>query len=191
MAFDLLARGPENGDCIITESQTLTRCQIRDLGNQFEVRENISLAFLVATNCPESIAIYAKLLGDGTTCCLLDKAIRKEILAGLIERYKPDVLYAPHDFNADGIHVLWKDKIGTYHILKLDQTSKNINKSLALLLPTSGSTGSPKFVRISYQNLKANTESIIQYLGIDSSSRHITSLPMSYTYGLSCINTHL
>ena len=44
MAFDLLARGPENGDCIITESQTLTRCQIRDLGNQFE-SENISLAF--------------------------------------------------------------------------------------------------------------------------------------------------
>jgi acyl-CoA synthetase (AMP-forming)/AMP-acid ligase II len=62
---------------------------------------------------------------------------------------------------------------------------------LALLLTTSGSTGSPKFVRQSYANIKANTASIIEYLELDSSERAITTLPMNYTYGLSIINTHL
>lgn len=62
---------------------------------------------------------------------------------------------------------------------------------LALLLTTSGSTGSPKFVRQSYANIKANTESIIEYLELDSRERAITTLPMNYTYGLSIINTHL
>jgi acyl-coenzyme A synthetase/AMP-(fatty) acid ligase len=66
-----------------------------------------------------------------------------------------------------------------------------MNDELALLLTTSGSTGSPKFVRQSYKNIRANTKSIVQYLEIDESERPITTLPMSYTYGLSIINSHL
>ncbi|MDR2940974.1 MAG: AMP-binding protein [Treponema sp.] len=64
-------------------------------------------------------------------------------------------------------------------------------EELALLLTTSGSTGSPKFVRQSYANIRANTESIVKYLEIDATERPITTLPMSYTYGLSIINSHL
>lgn len=60
-----------------------------------------------------------------------------------------------------------------------------------MLLPTSGSTGSVKMVRISYENIRENAKSIIQYLDIKSSDRAITSLPMCYSFGLSVINTHL
>lgn len=62
---------------------------------------------------------------------------------------------------------------------------------MALLLTTSGSTGSPKLVRQSYKNIAANTDSIIDYLELDASERSISTLPMNYTYGLSIINTHL
>ena len=62
---------------------------------------------------------------------------------------------------------------------------------LALLLTTSGSTGSPKFVRQSYQNIRANTDSIVEYLKLDATEKPITTLPMNYTYGLSIINSHL
>ena len=62
---------------------------------------------------------------------------------------------------------------------------------LALLMTTSGSTGSPKLVRQSYRNLRSNTESIIDCLGITEDERAITSLPMNYVYGLSVVNTHL
>lgn len=65
------------------------------------------------------------------------------------------------------------------------------NEDLAILLTTSGSTGSPKFVRLSYQNLQANTKSICEYLRIGKEERGITCLPLYYSYGLSLLNTHL
>jgi acyl-coenzyme A synthetase/AMP-(fatty) acid ligase len=64
-------------------------------------------------------------------------------------------------------------------------------EELALLLTTSGSTGSPKFVRQSYANIRANIESIVECLELDAAERPITTMPMSYTYGLSIINSHL
>ncbi len=60
-----------------------------------------------------------------------------------------------------------------------------------MLLNTSGSTGSPKLVRLSGQNLQANAVSIVSYLGLTADERPITSLPMAYSYGLSVINSHL
>lgn len=62
---------------------------------------------------------------------------------------------------------------------------------LAVCLTTSGSTGSPKLVRLTKQNLLSNAEAIAEYLYIDENERPITMLPMYYSYGLSVINSHL
>ena len=62
---------------------------------------------------------------------------------------------------------------------------------LALCLTTSGSTGSPKLVRLTKRNILANAESIAEYLQIDENEQPITMLPMYYSYGLSIINCHL
>ncbi|MBU2097513.1 MAG: AMP-binding protein [Gammaproteobacteria bacterium] len=62
---------------------------------------------------------------------------------------------------------------------------------LALLLSTSGSTGSPKSVMLSQANLQANALSISQYLPILATDTAITSLPLHYSYGLSVLNSHL
>ena len=62
---------------------------------------------------------------------------------------------------------------------------------LALCLTTSGSTGSPKLVRLTKRNIINNAESIAEYLQIDEHERPITMLPMYYSYGLSIINSHL
>ncbi|SDZ54016.1 Acyl-CoA synthetase (AMP-forming)/AMP-acid ligase II [Jannaschia faecimaris] len=62
---------------------------------------------------------------------------------------------------------------------------------LKLLLSTSGSTGAKKFVRLSAENLTANSISIVQYLDIRPDDRAPTSLPLNYSYGLSILNSHL
>jgi hypothetical protein len=62
---------------------------------------------------------------------------------------------------------------------------------LALLLSTSGSTGSPKLVRLAATALDANARSIAAYLGLGAADRAVTSLPLSYSYGLSVLNSHL
>jgi len=59
------------------------------------------------------------------------------------------------------------------------------------LLSTSGSTGSAKQVRLSYQNIQSNADAISDYLELNETERAITTLPMHYSYGLSVINSHL
>ena len=61
----------------------------------------------------------------------------------------------------------------------------------ALLLATSGSTGSPKTVRLSYSGLAANTAAVVRALGITAAERAPTTLPLTHAYGLSVLNSHL
>lgn len=61
----------------------------------------------------------------------------------------------------------------------------------ALLMSTSGSSGNPKSVMLSRENLLANTLSILDYLPIRQSDCGITTLPLTYSFGLSVLNTHL
>ncbi len=87
----------------------------------------------------------------------------------------------------------WVDEHGSLTLLsdELDSVDHvQLHPSLALLLPTSGSTGASKWVRISYCNLESNAASIIDYLSITPSDRGIMSLPSFYSYGLSVLNTH-
>lgn len=62
---------------------------------------------------------------------------------------------------------------------------------LCLLLSTSGTTGSPKLVRLSRHNLQANAASIAAYLDLTAAERAITSLPLYYSYGMSVLHSHL
>jgi long-subunit acyl-CoA synthetase (AMP-forming) len=62
---------------------------------------------------------------------------------------------------------------------------------LGLLLSTSGSTGSQKLVRLSYEALDSNAHSIVQYLGLHEDDRAISTLELSYSFGMSILNSHL
>jgi non-ribosomal peptide synthetase component E (peptide arylation enzyme) len=70
-------------------------------------------------------------------------------------------------------------------------TATGLHPDLALLLSTSGSTGSPKVVRLSRDNLVANARSIADYLDLRAQDVAITSLPLHYCYGLSVLHSHL
>jgi AMP-binding enzyme/Phosphopantetheine attachment site len=92
----------------------------------------------------------------------------------IMQTYEPDVV-----IDDNGIHHRHR---GGRHRLHDD---------LALLLSTSGSTGSPKLVRLSRTNLVSNAVAIAEYLGIRETDRAATTLPMSYCYGLSIVHSHL
>ena len=91
--------------------------------------------------------------------------------------YAPDVV-----IDGDGIREISSAEPGSARLLHPD---------LALLLSTSGSTGSPKLVRLSAHNVIANARAIAEYLGLRDTDRAATTLPMSYCYGLSVIHSHL
>ena len=62
---------------------------------------------------------------------------------------------------------------------------------LSLLLSTSGSTGAGKCVALSQRNLRANCDAILKYLPIVAEDITLATLPLSYSYGLSVLHTHL
>ncbi|HVF33238.1 MAG TPA: AMP-binding protein [Acidimicrobiales bacterium] len=70
-------------------------------------------------------------------------------------------------------------------------SAHDLHPDLALLLSTSGSTGAPKLVRLSHENLASNAEAIATSLGLDGAHRAVTSLPLAYCYGLSVLHSHL
>jgi acyl-CoA synthetase (AMP-forming)/AMP-acid ligase II len=70
-------------------------------------------------------------------------------------------------------------------------TGHDLHPDLAVLLSTSGSTGSAKLVRLSRRNIRANAEAIGAYLGLTADDRGATTLPLAYCYGLSIVNSHL
>lgn len=85
-----------------------------------------------------------------------------------------------------------KDEATIEHLRTIYQPGiTKCHPDLAVCLTTSGSTGSPKLVRLTKQNLLSNAEAIAEYLHIDENDRPITMLPMYYSYGLSVINSHL
>lgn len=74
---------------------------------------------------------------------------------------------------------------------RIENPTNNIYPELSVLLSTSGTTGSPKLVRLAHKNILSNAESIAEYLNIDENEKPITTLPINYSYGLSIINSHL
>jgi len=148
------------------------------------------LAFNLCTNTMGSVVGYTGFIENGVVPALLNASIDRELLASLYEAYHPAYLWAPEDFEWENCESVY-ERFG-YRLLKTPfGTETELYPELALLLTTSGSTGSPKFVRQSYCNIRANMESIAAYLKLDATEKPITTLPMNYTYGLSIINSHL
>ena len=151
-----------------------------------------SLIFVLANNHTEFVTSYIGFFKKGLVQVLLNANIDINLLKNLIKSYLPKYIFLPSsrikDFkNYEVIANLNKHKI----LIINKKKSYSINKDLALLLNTSGSTGSKKFVRISYKNIYDNTKNIVKYLNINQKHKTITTMPPFYTYGLSIINTHL
>lgn len=77
------------------------------------------------------------------------------------------------------------------HWLATGATAPALHPELRLLLSTSGSTGSPKLVRLSAANLDSNATAIAAYLRLTGDDVALTTLPLDYCYGLSVLHSHL
>lgn len=158
---------------------------------------NGSFVFTLCENTLGSLVGYVSMLNHHRAQVLLDGEKNIDILTSLAAQYTPDYFWAPLNrvqelADANLIHPEPLYTYADYALLKSTyEHIEPINADLLLCLTTSGSTGSPKFVRLSHTNLFSNTESIAEYLSIDQSERPITTLPMYYSFGMSVINSNL
>jgi len=151
--------------------------------------DNRTLVFAFCENSIGSMAGYVSFLSNRTVPLMLDRNIADEALAELIKTYRPQYLWAPDDALIPRNRPIYGE--WGYSLLETGCEPVPMHHELALLVTTSGSTGSPKLVRQSYRNIESNTKSIVEYLGINAAERPITTLPMNYVFGMSVINSHL
>lgn len=121
---------------------------------------------------------------------LLEASIERDFINKICANYDSYYIWAPEEIDFEEYH-----SCTTMYKYRLWRTRKEIkhtiHQDLAVLLTTSGTTGSSKMVRLSYENLSSNAHSIINYLQISQEERPIMALPMCYAYGLSVVNSHI
>ncbi len=151
-----------------------------------------SLVFLFGENERIPVGAYLSFLKNKIVPLLLSPSMNKELIRDLLQLYRPDFIFIREGLVKAGLNYPVIQRLEDYVILRTGfRYPHKLHEDLALLLPTSGSTGSPKLVRQSYRNIESNAAAIADYLELSPTERPITSLPMHYTYGLSVINSHL
>lgn len=174
---------------LVDEYKTVNYSKLFELVSNFEeFIEERKINIILGSNSINAIAFYLACLNKEAIPLLLSQNIKKNQLINYINRFSPFSIYSEGLLEIDNANHITYENSNLYF---LKSNKKLTSKYPYLLLTTSGSTGNPKVVIISKKNLISNTESIKQYLKINKQDKHITTLPMNYTYGLSCINTHL
>ena len=151
------------------------------------------LMFCLCKNVPGAVIGYLGALESDVVPLLLDAGLAEEQLAAFFHSYEPALTWCPSE-TENGIEGRMGVKVYEAWGYSLWQTgcpSCLMYPGLALLLATSGSTGNPRLVRLSRENIEHNAASIKMYLGLNERQRPITTLPMQYTYGLSILHSHL
>ncbi len=150
------------------------------------------LCTILCRNTIGSVTAYVGTYLNGSVPMLLNAALEDSLLHHLLELYRPAYLFVPSEQRSRFSSCTEQLQLYQYSLLKTGFAQHYpLHRDLALLLSSSGSTGSPKFVRQSYRNVESNTGSICSFLALNAHERPITTLPMYYTYGLSVLNTHL
>lgn len=176
----------ENGNQLTYQELMETGCRLAGkIGGR-------CLVFILCKNRVGALIGYTACLNHNIVPLLLEADLDKEFLDKLLMTYKPDYLLAPQNLEKELDKFLLKYRFWGYSLLETGyKKTYQLNTELSLLLATSGSTGSPKLVRLGYHNILANMQTGVFCLGIDSSKKLITVLPVSHIYELAMVSTYL
>ena len=179
---------------VITETgkQVTYSTLVNDVKSAANILKDRELIFIICQNDYVPLQFYLAALETGSIPLFLSSDIQASQLKNLFETYSPHLVLAAPDLKNILVDLNPLSQHDNYMLFRNDaSTCPEFHKDLAYLAMTSGSTGDQKLVRLSANNLKSNALSIIEYLDITPDDRAITCLPISYSYGLSVINSHL
>ncbi len=157
-------RGAENGDAGLVFNLDRDGIAVIDEGREVSYRELASLASRAADGLAPHTVKIVRNKQDMDTVALFVGCVNR----GVVPLMLPDTMDS-----------------GLFERLRSTYEGKPTDPALGLLLTTSGSTGSPKLVRISRANLVADNKMSEVLFGFDTSTRMTMILPICYAWGLS------
>ena len=176
-----------NCPVLLDEAQTVTMGDIRYVSMVF--RDNFAGKLIVLKGARKvgHLAGYLASLLARVPVMILDDETTGDFLDEVISRFRPAGIFGfERKFSAYDAADFLPGVDGLVNV----EMPKAAHPNLAVLLGTSGSTGTPKFVRLSREAVFHNATAISECLPILETDVAITSLPYSYSYGLSIVNTH-
>ena len=157
-------RGAENGDAGLVFNLDRDGIAVIDEGREVSYRELAELADRAASGLePHTVKVVVN-GQDLATVALFVGCVNR----GVVPLMLPDTMDS-----------------GLFERLRSTYEGKPTDPALGLLLTTSGSTGSPKLVRISRSNLSADNKMSEVLFGFDTLTRMTMILPICYAWGLS------
>jgi len=181
--------------CVTSDGRQMSYGELDGLAGRIcALMEPHSLVFCLCNNTVGSIAGYVAFLRNSDPALLLESGMSVESYLSLFRIYGPRYVWAPANcrlIEADADEFSKLLEMEGYVLWDTGNSGTAVADELALMLTTSGSTGSPKVVRLSKKNLLSNARAIISYLQITYKERPVLGLPMNYAFGLSIVNSHL
>ena len=189
MFLDLDKKPKDKVAAIDDSGRSVTYGEICDFSKEFAKHlPSRSLMFILSENCIGSLLGYTSALSNRIVPLIISAATEEGLYNHLYELYQPEYLWVPKA-KAEGKVIVFTE--WDYCLVKTDYSPVPMYEELSLLLPTSGSTGSPKLVRHSYRNIEANADNVRRLFKLDGTEKAMAILPMHYTMGLSVIASHL
>lgn len=175
MTFDLRAHG--NSPALLTANETVSYVQLAERVDTWlaDLGPARRLILLRGHTSVEFIVAFVAALAGGHPV-IVAPPLRPGQTDDVATAYDPDVIV--------------DTAAGTIDIRR-EQTARVLHPDLAVLLSTSGSTGSSKLVRLTAGGLRANAAAVATYLSLTPQDRGILTLPLHYCYGLSILTSHL
>ncbi len=190
----LLTSFLENEHLLFADAKSLKKYPLAQLVHDLpDTRSETGklLAFLYLDDSMASLSKYFSFLRSPHLIALLNDNLGIELKEGLESLYQPAMII---DNQREKITGYEKTEVacspGPYPLFFNARPSAQIHPNCKLLLSTSGSTGSPKFVKLSEENLLQNALSITAYLPINATDVTPLNLPIYYSYGLSVLHSN-
>ena len=144
-----------------------------------EVDPRYPLVMMLCRNTFGAISGYAALMGGGYPMLMMSAEAPAEIRRSVLNAYRPGLVFLPEEMRGEYAGMREACTVGDYVLLRTNYPELYpVHPELGLLLTTSGSTGSVKYVRQSRNNILFNAGVIADYLGLRENDRSITSVPM-------------
>jgi acyl-CoA synthetase (AMP-forming)/AMP-acid ligase II len=191
-----LAPAPDATVAVVTDDgRTLDYGRLRHETAALAARLDHPHKALVAIEDPrrvDGLLAYLAALRCGHAVLLIEAGTAR-LWRQLVDSFQPDLVVARDDGRAPevlaGDYTPRPGAGGT--IWSRASAAGPIHPDLAILVRTSGSSGEPRAVRLSYDNLRSNAVAIAQALGLARTDVTVTSLPLDFVFGLSLVNSGL
>lgn len=155
---------------------------------------------IISENSAFFITAYLSILKSGNVCVPLSPNIEAENLSNILDKTGAVAMFVSKRFERKysdyPVEMIGEAMLNAWigsgsPVNGIDVASRSNDQDLAEIIFTSGSTGEQKGVMITHGNIMANTDSIIEYLGLTANDTIEVVMPFYYCYGLSLLHTHL